>query len=889
MTKATRRLGTSVTLATLAVMLATLGLLLPQVASAQGWLDTSWQYRRAVTVANPGATALTDHQVLITLDSSFNFAAARTDGSDIRLTSDDGTTLIPFWIERWDPGAQQASLWTKVPSITTSGTTVYLYYGNSAASSASDGSSTFPFFDDFSHPDPASGTLQTDNFKGSYEVGTALWGMALNYGWVSSYQSSHSAQAYDYLDEMLKRIKQAPTNKGFFSSAGNWVRSLTWTGSDWSGYTAHDWKYSMIMQEGALYYSMLRAQNGWTIESLDSEMQQEFDYVHANLNPDGTVIGGGAGQYEYGVILSNLALGYLYFKVSQPTLAARCYSDMVAVYGYVKSQWQSPATGPDYSITLQGFANAWKAFNDYGDTVSADEVRTIIQNYVATFVASQPGGGWGGQTGVQDHLKRDFGVLLAYDVTGTSSYLNAVKNNIDWILVNRWLPSTGALTWYGSTSDPFYECHQQWFMVAVRMLYDRTGGAYDYLAQGQQAWHFLTDNNYAHVDMYVHNQVNHGAFFSYRQVTYALGSARPSSSLWSTVGTPGVEVLEDGGNPVASLKGNLTHTDLITTRDRTFGNCAFETRVKLTMDLNNSCTPEVDIRYADNNNRYLTLLRGEALNDLFLRKYQGGAASINLSSPYNYTASVYYNYKVVANGAAIGLYLNDELIGSTTDAGTTVLTGGMSIHNYASAYPVYFDDVRVRKYVSPEPASTVGAEESQPYTLTTNAEPPEGGSVSRDLPGPSYPPGTVVSLTAMPGTVYQFDHWSDGATGTANPVEVTMDADQVVTAHFVPLGTGVVVEAAVQTQLAPAMPTPFSSRTTLEFSLATRGEVELAVYGVDGRLVRTLVQGSREAGVHRLAWDGRDNEGHRLTAGMYFARLTAGGERFTRTLIRLAH
>ena len=92
-----------------------------------------------------------------------------------------------------------------------------------------------------------------------------------------------------------------------------------------------------------------------------------------------------------------------------------------------------------------------------------------------------------------------------------------------------------------------------------------------------------------------------------------------------------------------------------------------------------------------------------------------------------------------------------------------------------------------------------------------------------------------------------------------------------------------------RTWFAAARPTPFSSSTTLEFSLAARGVVELKVFGVDGRRVRTLVQGEREAGVHRLAWDGRDEAGRRLPAGIYFARLLVDHERLTRTLVRLAY
>jgi N-acetylneuraminic acid mutarotase len=115
---------------------------------AQGWL-TPWLYRSPVTVNSVG-TVVSDYQVMINLNTSnFNFPYARTDGSDIRITGSDGTTLIPFWIESWTP-ASSAVIWVKVPSIPASGSSlIYMYYGNGSATSLSNGTSTFTFFDDF--------------------------------------------------------------------------------------------------------------------------------------------------------------------------------------------------------------------------------------------------------------------------------------------------------------------------------------------------------------------------------------------------------------------------------------------------------------------------------------------------------------------------------------------------------------------------------------------------------------------------------------------------------------------------------------------------------------------------------------------------------------------
>jgi len=118
------------------------------VTGPSGWYDLNWLYRRPIVLTNQCGTPLTDYQILISLDNSFDFANANSDGSDIRVTDADGTTLIPFWIENWDPGNQQAEIWIKTSNIPAGGSTAYLYYGNSAAASLSDGNSTFILFDD---------------------------------------------------------------------------------------------------------------------------------------------------------------------------------------------------------------------------------------------------------------------------------------------------------------------------------------------------------------------------------------------------------------------------------------------------------------------------------------------------------------------------------------------------------------------------------------------------------------------------------------------------------------------------------------------------------------------------------------------------------------------
>jgi len=80
-----------------------------------------------------------------------------------------------------------------------------------------------------------------------------------------------------------------------------------------------------------------------------------------------------------------------------------------------------------------------------------------------------------------------------------------------------------------------------------------------------------------------------------------------------------------------------------------------------------------------------------------------------------------------------------------------------------------------------------------------------------------------------------------------------------------------------------ASPNPFNPQTTLLFALAHDGPCSLAIYGLHGRRVRTLVEGVRVAGDHAVLWDGRDARGAAVASGVYFARLvSAGGSRTER-------
>jgi hypothetical protein len=86
------------------------------------------------------------------------------------------------------------------------------------------------------------------------------------------------------------------------------------------------------------------------------------------------------------------------------------------------------------------------------------------------------------------------------------------------------------------------------------------------------------------------------------------------------------------------------------------------------------------------------------------------------------------------------------------------------------------------------------------------------------------------------------------------------------------------------TDLLPVIPNPTHGSSVLQYALVRSGSVHLAIYSVDGRLVRTLVNGTQEPGRYQLSWDGTDAHGTLLRSGMFYVRLEAAGVRQTRVL-----
>jgi len=75
-----------------------------------------------------------------------------------------------------------------------------------------------------------------------------------------------------------------------------------------------------------------------------------------------------------------------------------------------------------------------------------------------------------------------------------------------------------------------------------------------------------------------------------------------------------------------------------------------------------------------------------------------------------------------------------------------------------------------------------------------------------------------------------------------------------------------------------AQPNPFNPRVTITFALSEQREVALTIHDVSGRQVRQLALAVYADGLHAVAWDGCDDDGRPVPAGVYICRAGSGAQ-----------
>jgi len=188
-------------------------------------------------------------------------------------------------------------------------------------------------------------------------------------------------------------------------------------------------------------------------------------------------------------------------------------------------------------------------------------------------------------------------------------------------------------------------------------------------------------------------------------------------------------------------------------------------------------------------------------------------------------------------------------------------------------------------------SSDNGSHWSEPIKLN-NIETPQFAGLK---PMWVYPADKVI-YTGMQGDqkvgklgIMFYNDYTWGSFSITPSVHPTNDGGQVM---FTELQIVFPTEAGDDPAVAPVVnllqqnyPNPFNPETTISFDMPKTAPANLSIYNVKGQLVKTLFNGTAQFGRNSQVWNGTDNNGSKVTSGLYFYRLTTDGKVETRKMM----
>ena len=147
---------------------------------------------------------------------------------------------------------------------------------------------------------------------------------------------------------------------------------------------------------------------------------------------------------------------------------------------------------------------------------------------------------------------------------------------------------------------------------------------------------------------------------------------------------------------------------------------------------------------------------------------------------------------------------------------------------------------------------------------------------------------------AVAGTVYDantglaIEHATVSFSSTVGMKSSVTDSDGSYSVSLMIDTVGVDAEAQPDTfVLNQNYPNPFNPSTVIEYELTGPAIVNLNIYSITGQRVRALENGYFNTGHHSSHWDGCDDNGRKLSAGIYLYRLSAGNTVQTRKMLMI--
>lgn len=122
-----------------------------------------------------------------------------------------------------------------------------------------------------------------------------------------------------------------------------------------------------------------------------------------------------------------------------------------------------------------------------------------------------------------------------------------------------------------------------------------------------------------------------------------------------------------------------------------------------------------------------------------------------------------------------------------------------------------------------------------------------------------------------------------------NTLEEMLAASNAMQAKYADITTGVErkadAELPVRFTLTQNWPNPFNPSTTIQFGLMEKSDIHLSIYNLKGQMVRTIASGVFQPGVYSVIWNGKDEGGRDVAAGVYLYRMQSEKQGWTKKMI----
>ena len=257
---------------------------------------------------------------------------------------------------------------------------------------------------------------------------------------------------------------------------------------------------------------------------------------------------------------------------------------------------------------------------------------------------------------------------------------------------------------------------------------------------------------------------------------------------------------------------------------------------------------------------------------------------LDLSATYGFSGITFPN-----TGSAMSYIVFNPAMTTPPMEGTTALTGSKFMACFAATTPPNNDWMITRAFTLGNTGSfnfwaktymNYGLEEFRVLVSDGSTNPNDFVSISG--PAPVQVPEEWTQYT------YSLDDYANQTIRVAiqcvsNDVFIFMVDDVEIDA---PGGTGsesndVILVSALEGNY----PNPFNPETTIAFSTKESGRVSLDIYNIKGQKVRTLLNDHRDAGSHKVVWDGKDDNGKSVASGVFFYRMKSGKYSSTKKMI----